>query len=146
MLQHLLRARSDGERLTVLTPHPLEAARLLNRETAEVQSDRLQAAQTLADRLEAVVVLKGSGSVIAGPGLLPFVNPTGDAALATAGTGDVLAGWIGGLWAQRAEQRRIEDLQRLAAGAVHAHGAAAETGREPLLRAGDLIERMHGPA
>ena len=142
LLQHLLRARSDGERLTVLTPHPLEAARLLDRDTEEVQADRLQAAQTLADRLEAIVVLKGSGSVIAGPGLLPFVNPTGDATLATAGTGDVLAGWIGGLWAQHAGQRRLDDLQRLAAGAVYAHGAAAEAHPKALLRAGELIDRM----
>ncbi len=146
LLQHLLRARSDGERLTILTPHPLEAARLLGRDAGEVQADRLQAAQTLADRLEAVVVLKGSGSIVTGPGLLPSVNPTGDATLATAGTGDVLAGWIGGLWAQRAGQRRLEDLQRLAAGAVYAHGAAAEARQEPLLRANDLIDRMQAAA
>ena len=142
LLQHLLRARSDGERLTVLTPHPLEAARLLDRETGEVQADRLQAAQTLADRLEAIVVLKGSGSVVAGPGLLPFVNPTGDATLATAGTGDVLAGWIGGLWAQHAAQRRLEDLQRLTATAVYAHGAAAAPHEKRVLRASELIDRM----
>ncbi len=146
VLQHLLRARSDGERLTVLTPHPLEAARLLNQDTAEVQADRLAAAQTLADKLDAVVVLKGSGSVIAAPGLLPLLNPTGGAALATAGTGDVLAGWIGGTWAQQSHRRRVDDLQRIAAAAVHAHGAAADAQRKPLLRAADLIERMHAGA
>lgn len=146
VLQHLLRARADGERATVLTPHPLEAARLLNSDTTGVQADRLKAAQTLADRFGAVVVLKGSGTVIAAPGLLPLVNPTGDAALATAGTGDVLAGWIAGLWAQRAAHRRMDDVQRLAATAVYAHGAAAELRDEPLLRAADLIDYMRADA
>ena len=68
--------------------------------TAEVQADRLRSARALAERFGCVVLLKGSGSVIAAPGRVPHINPTGNAALATAGTGDVLAGWIGGLWAQ----------------------------------------------
>jgi len=94
-LQQLLAQRGARGRDTVLTPHPLEAARLLGCNTAHVQADRLGVAQTLADRFCAVVVLKGSGSVIAAPGRIPNVNPTGDAKLATAGTGDVLAGMIG---------------------------------------------------
>jgi hydroxyethylthiazole kinase-like uncharacterized protein yjeF len=80
---------------TVLTPHPLEAARLLNTSTQRVQNDRLAAAQTLADRFQATVVLKGSGSIIATPGQLASINPTGNGLLATGGTGDVLAGMIG---------------------------------------------------
>ena len=80
---------------TVLTPHPLEAARLLGCSTARVQADRLAAAQALADRYNAVVVLKGSGSVVAAPGNPPLLNGTGNALLATGGTGDVLAGLIG---------------------------------------------------
>ncbi|MBV5296390.1 MAG: bifunctional ADP-dependent NAD(P)H-hydrate dehydratase/NAD(P)H-hydrate epimerase [Curvibacter lanceolatus] len=85
---------------TVLTPHPLEAARLLDTTAAAVQSDRLAAAQALAARTDAVVVLKGSGTVISQTDQTPHINPTGNAHLATAGTGDVLAGLIGALWAR----------------------------------------------
>ena len=93
-LQALLMAR--GKRLagTVLTPHPLEAARLLGITTSQVQQDRLGAAHQLAQRFDCTVVLKGSGTVIASPGQIPVINPTGNARLATAGTGDVLAGMI----------------------------------------------------
>jgi NAD(P)H-hydrate repair Nnr-like enzyme with NAD(P)H-hydrate dehydratase domain len=87
----------------VLTPHPLEASRLLDCTTTEVQADRVGAARELANRFRCVAVLKGSGSVIAARDTVPVINATGNAALASAGTGDVLAGWIGGLWAQRAD-------------------------------------------
>ena len=80
---------------TVLTPHPLEAARLLGKTTTEVQSDRLGAATALAQRFGCTVVLKGSGTVVAVPGRTPRINLTGNASLATAGTGDVLSGMIG---------------------------------------------------
>jgi hydroxyethylthiazole kinase-like uncharacterized protein yjeF len=87
----LLHARAARGRKTVLTPHPLEAARLLGLSAAQVQSDRLAAAQQLAGRYACTVVLKGSGTVIVTPGEPPVINPTGSAALATAGTGDVSA-------------------------------------------------------
>jgi hydroxyethylthiazole kinase-like uncharacterized protein yjeF len=80
---------------TVLTPHPLEAARLLDSTATQVQSDRMASAQQLAQRFACTVVLKGSGTIIAAPGQTPVINPTGNARLATAGTGDVLAGMIG---------------------------------------------------
>lgn len=80
---------------TVLTPHPLEAARLTNRSCAYVQANRLEIAQSLADKFACTVVLKGSGTIVAAPGALPRINTTGDARLATGGTGDVLAGLIG---------------------------------------------------
>ena len=97
-LQRLLIARASRSAevfTTVLTPHPLEAARLLGCNAAQVQADRLLAAQQLADKFACTVVLKGAGSIIATPGLLPCINPTGNAKLATAGTGDVLAGMVG---------------------------------------------------
>ena len=97
-LQKLLEARGARERGqlgTVLTPHPLEAARLLGQDAAAVQGNRLGAARALAERFGTVVVLKGSGTVIAAPGTLPAINLSGNARLATAGTGDVLAGMIG---------------------------------------------------
>jgi len=136
-LRLAVRARAPRGLRTIVTPHPLEAARLLGVDVASVQFDRLHAAQTLADGLAASVVLKGSGSVVATPGALPRVNPTGNARLATAGTGDVLAGWLGGLWAQHGEDRPTQDI---AAAAVWLHGQAASSaaGRGSLLAA-DLI-------
>jgi len=130
----------------VLTPHPLEAARLLGGHAAEVQHDRLQAATTLAARLACTVVLKGSGTVIAGPGALPAINPSGNALLATAGTGDVLAGWLGGLWAQHPQAPPAA----VAAAAVWRHGQAADAvaasaAAPPSLPAGALIEAMRHP-
>jgi len=84
---------------TVLTPHPLEAARLLGASAAQVQADRVAAARQLARSLHAIVVLKGAGSVVATQARW-WLNPTGSPALATAGSGDVLAGMIGALLAQ----------------------------------------------
>ena len=124
---------------TLLTPHPLEAARLLADSVASVQADRLGAAQALARTYRCTVVLKGSGSVIAVPGRTPAINGSGGPALATPGSGDVLAGWSAGLWAQRPEFDPIE----IACAAVHWHGLAGDTQAHGPLRAADLIERMH---
>ncbi len=120
-LQHLLQARARRQdRATVLTPHPLEASRLLGSSTAAVQSDRLGAARALADQFGCVAVLKGSGSVIAAPDAAPVINPTGNALLATAGTGDVLAGMVA---AQLAGGLVPFDA---ACAAVYSHGLAAD--------------------
>jgi hydroxyethylthiazole kinase-like uncharacterized protein yjeF len=138
-LHALLMARSARGQATVLTPHPLEAARLLGASTAAVQADRLAHAKALADGCQATVVLKGSGSVIASPGRAPWINPTGNARLGTGGSGDVLAGWLGGLWSQAP----AGDAHGAAAAAVWLHGRAAEHGDTRLpLRAGDLIDVM----
>jgi ADP-dependent NAD(P)H-hydrate dehydratase / NAD(P)H-hydrate epimerase len=94
-LQTLLRERNQQQRTTILTPHPLEAARLLACSMAEVQANRLEAAQQLARRFACTVVLKGSGTLIAQVDATPVINPTGSARLASGGTGDVLAGLIG---------------------------------------------------
>ena len=142
-LATLLRARAARGHATVLTPHPLEAARLLAATAAEVQADRLRAARELADRFACVVVLKGSGSVIAAPGEVPRVNSTGNASLASAGTGDVLAGWLGGRWAQRASGDEASTAFDAARRAVAEHGAAAEPPPPGALRAGDVIDRLY---
>ena len=139
-LMALLRARSDRGQPCVMTPHPLEAARLLGQTTVQIQDDRLQAAAALADRFQCVVVLKGSGSVIAAPGQVPRINASGNASLATAGTGDVLAGWLGGLWAQ---QRAADTGFAVSLRAVGEHGAAADPEPAGALRASDLIETLH---
>lgn len=91
VLQDLLRRR---QRPTVLTPHPLEAARLLGCQTRDIQADRLEAARQLSLKFGAVALLKGSGTVVAAPDQTPAINPTGNGKLATAGAGDVLAGLI----------------------------------------------------
>ena len=114
----------------VLTPHPLEAARLLGTDAAGVQRDRLGAARALAARFASVVVLKGTGTVIAAPDGRLTINPTGNAALATGGTGDVLGGIIGALLAQR-----LPGYEAALAG-VYLHGLAADT----------LTAQGHGPA
>jgi hydroxyethylthiazole kinase-like uncharacterized protein yjeF len=121
----------------VLTPHPLEGARLLGMTTAVVQADRLESAREMALRSNATVILKGSGSVIARPDGDVLVNPTGNAGLATAGSGDVLAGICGALLAQGWPGWEA------AAAAAWIHGAAAdllvESGVGPIgMTAGEL--------
>ena len=115
-----LRARAAAGLSSILTPHPLEAARLLHCTTAEVQADRLAAARALAERHACTVVLKGSGSVTATAGERTIVNFTGNARLATGGTGDVLAGLIGARLAAGLSPHAA------ASSAVQAHGAAAD--------------------
>jgi hydroxyethylthiazole kinase-like uncharacterized protein yjeF len=105
---------------TILTPHPLEAARMLGVTAAIVQADRLAAARELAARFSATVVLKGSGSVIAARDGQVVINTTGNPGLATAGSGDVLSGFCGALLAQGWEEWEA------AICAVWLHGAAAE--------------------
>lgn len=138
-LHALVVARGQHGQPTVITPHPLEAARLLGLTTAEVQADRLDAAQQLADQFNCVAVLKGSGTVIAAPGRVPAINPTGNARLATAGTGDVLAGMVGAHLAAGASALRA------ASEAVYQHGQAADVwpaGRA--LTASALARRVGG--
>ena len=123
----------------VLTPHPAEAARLLGTDTAHIQADRPAAAQALAQRYGAWVVLKGAGSVVCDPDGAWRRNTSGNPGLATAGTGDVLAGMLGSLLAQRLS------LDQAVAGAVWLHGAAADAlvsqGIGPIgLTAGELAD------
>ena len=86
---------------TLLSPHPAEAGRLLAETTAHVQSDRLKAARALAANLKAHVVLKGNGSVLVARDGHWFINTSGNAGMASAGMGDILAGLLGALLAQK---------------------------------------------
>jgi hydroxyethylthiazole kinase-like uncharacterized protein yjeF len=104
----------------LMTPHPLEAARLLGISTGDIQADRVAAARTLASRFNAVVVLKGAGSIIARADGEVVVNSTGNPALATAGSGDVLSGICGALLAQGWPQWEA------ALAAAWLHGRAAD--------------------
>ncbi len=119
---------------TVITPHPLEAARLLQASAEDIQNDRLTRARELASRYRSIAVLKGAGTVIVHTNGRCAINPTGGPALATAGTGDVLAGLIGGLLAQH-----FEPWQATLA-AAWLHGCAGEA-RDAGLVASDIAPR-----
>lgn len=124
----------------VLTPHPGEMARLLKTTVGEVQADRLGAATRLSTLTGATVVLKGAGTVIAGTDGQIYINTTGNAGLATAGTGDILSGMIGGLLAEG-----YSPVEASIAGA-HIHGLAGDavkgaTGEIGMI-ATDLLPRI----
>ncbi len=135
LFKHLARRAATA----VLTPHPAEAARLLDVATEAVQADRVAAALELARRGQALVVLKGCGSIVATPAGQWYINTTGNPGLASAGTGDVLTGCIAAFLAQG-----WPPTEALLA-AVHLHGAAADAlsaaGTGPVgLAAGELID------
>jgi len=123
----------------IITPHPAEAARLLAVHTADVQADRVKAAKMLSSNLNAHVVLKGNGSILVARDGHWFVNTSGNPGMASAGMGDVLAGILGALLAQRYSGESALVL------GVHLHGAAADAlvqaGTGPVgLTAGEVIE------
>lgn len=116
---------------TVLTPHPGEAARLLRRDTAGVTADRVAACRELAVQTGAIVVLKGAGTVISMRSSRTWINSTGSPMLATGGSGDVLAGMIGAMFAQG------YDMVESVLAAVYFHGLSAE-GLEAGFTAGEI--------
>ncbi len=126
----LIAAVAKRESPTIATPHPAEAGRLLGTTSTSVQSDRLGAAQALATRLKSAVVVKGAGSVLAYPDGTWDINASGNPGLASAGTGDVLAGFAGAFLAQGIDAKTALRL------AVCLHGAAADAcvhdGRGPV--------------
>ncbi len=132
-----LLTKRQGE--TLLTPHPGELARLLNVSIAEIQADRLGAAQTAVERWGVTLVLKGARTVIGGGGCF-HINPTGNAGMATAGSGDVLAGMLGGLLGQGLPAYPAAVL------GAYLHGRAGDLGAVALselaLRAGDLLDYL----
>jgi NAD(P)H-hydrate epimerase len=105
----------------VFTPHPKELSRLLGMSTAEIQADRLGAAAKAVSKFGCNIVLKGAHTVVATPAGGSFIIPTGNAGMATAGSGDVLTGIIGALLAQG-----IPAAHAAVAGA-YIHGAAGDT-------------------
>jgi NAD(P)H-hydrate epimerase len=124
----------------VLTPHPGEAARLLACSVAAVQADRAAAARQLADCTGGVVVLKGCGTVVCGPGGTPRLNLTGNPGMASGGMGDVLAGVIAALWS-----RGLTALDAACLG-VYLHGTAGDLAAwersEEALLARDVADRL----
>lgn len=117
---NLLAINPNKRQNRIITPHPGEAARLLNVKISEIESDRLHSVKRLAKRYGGVVVLKGAGTLIASEdGLLAFAD-VGNAGMATGGMGDVLSGIIGSLTGQK-----LSLYDAACAGCV-AHGAAAD--------------------
>ena len=121
---------------SMLTPHPGEAARLLGRDSEAVQSDRFAAAQALCEQFQATVVLKGNGSLVAGPDADISVGCYGNPGMASGGMGDVLSGISGGLMAQGLSATAAARLGVCVHGA--AADAAAKDGQRGLL-ASDLL-------
>ena len=116
----LAESAAKRQAATLLTPHPAEAGRLLGLSTRNVQDDRLAAALAIARRYRAFAALKGNGTIVAAPDGRWWVNPTGNAGMASAGMGDALTGLVAGLIAQGAAP-----LDALLAG-VWLHGAAGD--------------------
>jgi hydroxyethylthiazole kinase-like uncharacterized protein yjeF len=132
-------ALRDREADAVLTPHVGEFARLTGVKPRDLDADRPAHVRALAEQAGAVTLLKGSRTVIAKPGGRLFVNVTGSPVLATAGTGDVLTGMIGGLLA-----RGVAPLEAAAA-AAYLHGLAGQFAGRDLgegALAGDVLERV----
>jgi NAD(P)H-hydrate epimerase len=137
----------EPERLTsrdgvdvIITPHPGEMARLLNIPTEAVQSDRLRHAREFATARRVHVVLKGHRTIIAGPDGRAFVNLTGNAGMATGGTGDLLTGMIAAWFAQLLDAEAASTL------AVYLHGTAGDLAEaaegEVALSATDVAARL----
>ena len=125
----------------VITPHPGEMARLTGRTNAEVVADRIGLARDFAVKNQIITVLKGSRTVIAAPDGAVYLNPTGNAGMATAGSGDVLTGLTVGFLAQAPR-----DALGATLAAVYLHGlagdlAAAKLGQRSLV-ASDLIANL----
>ena len=117
---------------SVLTPHPGEMARLLGSSVEEVQKNRAGVASEAAARWQQIVVLKGAATVVASPDGKTFVSPFSNPALATAGTGDVLAGAVAGFMAQG-----VKPLDAACIG-VYLHGLAGDMLQEEFGVAGGL--------
>lgn len=123
---------------SIITPHPKELSRLLKIPVEEILEDRIKAARKAALKFNTIVILKGARTVISEPDGTVYINPTGNTALSTAGSGDVLSGMIAGFIAQGVE---LKDAAILG---VYLHGLTGELASEDLTEAGttssDLIK------
>ncbi|MBW1649786.1 MAG: NAD(P)H-hydrate dehydratase [Deltaproteobacteria bacterium] len=104
----------------ILTPHPKEMARLIKKDTSYVCKDKINAAKNFAGKYNAILILKGAGTVIAMPNGSVFINSTGNQGMASGGTGDVLTGIIAGF----ISQGYTPDISAIMG--VYMHGAAGD--------------------
>jgi NAD(P)H-hydrate epimerase len=116
---------NGDERTLVITPHPGEMARLAGISIAEVQADRLGVARKFAREHKLIVVLKGHRTLVVRPDGEAWVNTTGNAGMATGGTGDILTGMVAGMIAQRPKSAFAAVMA-----AVHLHGLAGDVIRD----------------
>jgi ADP-dependent NAD(P)H-hydrate dehydratase / NAD(P)H-hydrate epimerase len=134
------RLRGREGRDVIITPHPGEMARLVGMSTDEVQNSRLEIARNFAVSQHVYVILKGHRTLIATPDEKVFVNPTGNAGMATGGTGDVLTGMIAAWLAQ------LLDAEAACKLAVYLHGMAGDLTEadegEVSMTAGDLVRHL----
>ena len=140
---NLLAAEPVARTERVITPHPGEAATLLDTDAASIQADRPAALQALASQYGGIAVLKGAGSLISATSGVPYVCTSGNPGMAAAGMGDVLTGVIAALIAQGLP------LSDAAAAGVELHaraGDAAAVGGERGMLASDLIAALKGIA
>ncbi len=136
--------------LTVLTPHPGEMATLLRTKTEAVQRDRVGTTIKAASEFKSIVTLKGARSITASPDGTIFINLTGNAGMATGGSGDVLTGMIAALLAQtiirQPQAHALQSLTETVATAVFLHGLAGDIASwekgEVALIAGDLLDHL----
>lgn len=124
----------------ILTPHPGEMARLTHKSVNFIQKERKYIAKSFANEYNCIVVLKGNKSVVAAPGKKAYINHTGNPGMATAGSGDVLTGMIGGLMGQHIEPFEAAKF------AVYLHGASADLAAKEKtqisLIASDIIDKI----
>ena len=136
---NLLAQRPRGSPQWILTPHPGEAARLLDETTEKIQADRLGSARAIVERYVGTVVLKGAGTIVATAGAAPLICDRGNPGMATPGMGDVLTGLIAGIAGQ------TSDVISAAKAGVLVHAMAgdlaARRGERGLL-ATDLFEHL----
>lgn len=126
--------RSDAG--VIITPHPGEAARLLKTSAPAVQKDRIAAAEALYDLTGAVVVLKGSRTVVTDNGVNFYINMTGSSAMATGGSGDVLAGMTASFAAQGISPKKAAIL------GVYLHGLAGDSVSSNYSKAGTTPQKI----
>lgn len=133
--------KGSDEAPIIVTPHPGEMARLTGKTNAEVVADRIVVAREFATKHHIITVLKGSRTIIASPDGEVYINPTGNAGMATAGSGDVLTGLIAGLLAQRPSEPLEATIT-----AVYLHGLAGDLAANRLgmrsVMASDIIASL----
>jgi hydroxyethylthiazole kinase-like uncharacterized protein yjeF len=124
----------------VISPHPGEMSRLTGKSIEQIEKNRIDIALEFADEFNLVCILKGAPSVIAAPSGQAWINPTGNEGMATAGSGDVLTGLIGGFLAQG-----LMDIDAAVLG-CYIHGAAGDLARDALgprgMIAGDILHMV----
>ena len=134
----------------ILTPHIGELSRLNGVPVAEITKDRIKHASDFAEEYDCVLVFKGAPTIISEPGGQTYVNPTGNAGMASAGSGDVLTGIMVGLLAQMLMLRKGEDINRImidsVCAGVYIHGLTGDLAKkergEMGMIAGDMMEKI----